>query len=223
MKTITSQTILLLSTVIRLTHALYECNATNAIPVANLLPSPPSGGSSGGVVSPGITVPSTGSCNSFWIAVGGECAPAKAKRRAILYNALPCYDNMACVFAGANLGCLDISTMNYIADDGTCGNWNTGEEQEGCVEQILKEAGVGTDASATSGGVAATGTSGGGLLATGTVTGARASSTAAGSSTLSTSGSNGVVAASQNGAANFGHAWLPVLAALAAAMTKVLS
>lgn len=113
--------------------------------------------------------------------------------------------------------------MNYIADDGTCGNWNTGEEQQGCVEQILKEAGVETanGASAT-GGPVATGTASGGLLATGTATGVKASSTADSASNPSTGGSNGVVAASRNGAAKFDQAWLSVLTALAVATVVVL-
>ena len=78
--------------------------------------------------------------------------------------------------------------MDYIGDDGTCGNLNTGESRDGCVEALLQEAG-------------ASATTTGGVAASGTASGVKATSTIDTSGTPTTGGINGVVASeSQNGA-----------------------
>lgn len=100
---------------------------------------------------------------------------------------------MVCTL-GSNgaLGCVDMASGDVVNDDGTCGNINTGEVREGCVEALMAEAGMGMASASAS--------AGGGGSATATGGGVKATSAVDDSATPTEGGINGVVSVeSQNG------------------------
>jgi hypothetical protein len=174
----------LLSALPQLTHAWYECSLSNAVPLSSLQPQGGSGSTSGGSTggyNPASDLDTEG-CDAI-LAAGGTC-PTKAKRhnhdfvgvlqKRTTYTTLPCLDSMHCVTVSNRLGCFDLNSLAYIDDQGTCGNTGTGQYEEGCVDEFLKE--QSTSVSAT--GVKATATATGTVKATATGASSGASSTA---------------------------------------------
>ncbi|KAF2664383.1 hypothetical protein BT63DRAFT_429869 [Microthyrium microscopicum] len=130
-------------------HAYFACSLSNAVPLSSLLPSGGSTAGGGG----GVTYTPTSPGCSFYIAAGGSCTTSKSKQkvkrsgstnsdhltthRKRTYTTLPCSNTMSCVTVKDQLGCFDLNTYDYIDDEGTCGNLNTGEEETGCVAKFL--------------------------------------------------------------------------------------
>jgi hypothetical protein len=143
MKSTTSPVLFSLLALLSPTVSGYACSASNAVTPASLT-------SSGGGGSDGLNqVIQSGGCSFLAASGAGTCtttSPYKrstaeddvatvSKRAPTTLSVLPCLDRMTClIIETGHLYCVDLANMDYIDELGGCGNLNTKQYEEGCVQ-----------------------------------------------------------------------------------------